>query len=376
MRLAVISFTKSGSWLCGKLTKRLQELGYACMGYVQPRFLNEVQEVTGLCPLTGSLNDWTEQQFRQAEGLIYIGAAGIAVRAIAPFIKDKMTDPAVVVLDEQAQFAISLLSGHIGGANELTGLVSEITGAMPVITTATDVNRKTAIDVWAKQRGLMLSDRILAKETAAALLAEEAVGFYSDYPLTEPVPEGFIKGELGRLQVWLTARVIPGGEHMVSWFCEADGRILRLIPPSLAVGVGCRKGVSAAVIETRIRQVFDEANLDMRAIAGLFSIDLKQQEEGLLKTAANLQVPFCTYSAEILQNVTEAESPVHDVRRKVHITSSDFVQAVTGVDNVCERAALAGAGTGAELLVCKQAGDGVTVAVAEKMMEIGMRVEE
>lgn len=364
MELAVISFTKSGSWLCGKLTKRLQELGYACKGYVLSRFLNEVQEVPGLCPISGTLNDWTGQQFGQVGGLIYIGAAGIAVRAIAPFLKDKMTDPAVVVLDEQAQFAVSLLSGHIGGANELTSLVSEITGAVPVITTATDVNRKTAIDVWAKKRGLMLSDRILAKDVAAALVAEEVVGFYSDYPLNEPIPEGFIKGELGRLQVWLTAHVVPGPEHMVSWFCNADSRILRLIPCSLAVGVGCRKGVSAAVIETQIRQVFDKANLDVRAIAGLFSIDLKQQEEGLLKAAEELQVPFCTYSAEILQNITES------------VTSSVFVQAITGVDNVCERAALAGAGPGAELLVCKQAGDGVTVAVAGKKMEIGMREKE
>lgn len=376
MRLAVISFTKSGSWLCGKLTKRLQELGNTCTGYVQPRFLNEVQEIPGLCPFAGSLNNWTGQQFAQVDGLIYIGAAGIAVRAIAPFLQDKMTDPAVVVLDEQAQFVISLLSGHIGGANELAGLVGEITGATPVITTATDVNQKTAIDVWAKKRGLVLSDRTLAKETAAALLAEEAVGFYSDYPLNEPVPEGFVKGELGRMQVWLTARVVPGPEHMVSWFCDADGQILRLIPPSLAVGVGCRKGVPAEIIATRIRQVFAEANLDMRAIAGLFSIHLKQHEEGILKTAAELQVPFCTYSAEVLGKVTEAESlPPHD-RRKTSITSSAFVQMITGVDNVCERAALAGAGIGAELLVCKQVGDGVTVAVAEKKLRIGSREEE
>lgn len=364
MKLAVISFTKSGCWLCGKLTKRLQEMGYSCKGYVQSRFLNEVHEVPGLCQISGSLNNWTGQQFGQVGGLIYIGAAGIAVRAIAPFLKDKMTDPAVVVLDEQARFVVSLLSGHIGGANELTSLVSEITGAVPVITTATDVNRKTTIDVWAKKRGLLLSDRTLAKEVAAALLEEEVIGFYSDYSLNEPVPEGFIKGELGRLQVWLTAHVVPGPEHMVSWFCDADGRILRLIPRSLTVGIGCRKGVSAAVIERKIRQVFDEANLDMRAIAGLFSIDLKQQEEGILKTAEELQVPFCTYGAEILQNITES------------VTSSVFVQAVTGVDNVCERAALTGAGPGAELLVHKQAGDGVTVAVAEKKMEIGMREKE
>lgn len=364
MKLAVISFTRSGSRLCEKLVKRLPELGYACKGYAAPRFLHEIQAPPGLCPITGSLNDWTGQQFGQAEGLIYIGAAGIAVRAIAPFLEDKMTDPAVVVLDEQAQFAVSLLSGHIGGANELTRIVSEITGAIPVITTATDRNRKTAVDVWAQKRGLALSDRILAKETAAALLAGDSVGFYSDYPLNEPAPADFVTEGPGRLQVWITARVIPGPEQMASWFGDAGGRILRLIPPGLAVGIGCRKGVSPAVIEKRIRQVFHEANLDMRAIAGLFSIDLKQQEEGLINAAAKLQVPFCTYSARTLQHI------------KASVSASVFVQTVTGVDNICERAALAGAGAGARLLVRKQSGAGVTVAVAEKKMEIGLREEE
>lgn len=354
MRLAVISFTKSGSLLCRKLTKSLSKVGHECKGYVQPRFLEESPAISGLFPIIGSLNSWTGQQFGQVDGLIYIGAAGIAVRAIAPFLIDKMTDPAVVVLDEQAHFAISLLSGHVGGANELAGLVGELTSAMPVITTGTDVNHKTAIDVWAKKRGLVLSDRTLGKNVAAALLAEEEVGFYSDYPMNEPVPTDFIKGRRGKLQVWITSHTIPEVD---------DSRILRLIPPSLTVGVGCRKGVAATVVETHIQQIFREAKLDLRAIAGLFSIDLKQQEEGLLRTAAKLQVPFSTYSAERLQQITES------------VTSSSFVQAVTGVDNVCERAALTGAGAGAQLLVCLQAGNGVTVAVAEKKIEIGPREE-
>lgn len=358
MKLAIISFTKQGSYWCGWLSRRLQELGHDCSGYVQSRFLNEVQEYPGLCPIRETLAEWTGSRFARVDGLVFIGAAGIAVRAIAPFVADKKTDPAVVVVDDCGRYAISLLSGHVGGANELTRMVAAITGAEPVITTATDINGKTAIDVWAQQRNLQWPDRELAKQVSAALLEGEPVGFYSDYPLAEPVPEDFVKGEICRYHVWITANLKPESRQMISWFSNPQTKILRLVPKSLTVGIGCRRGIGADVLQKQLAQVFADYNLDLLAIDRIASIELKKDEAGILSLAEGLDVPFDVFEAETLADVAGT------------VSASEFVKSVTGVDNVCERAALAAAGANGELIVNKQAGNGVTIAVAKQQIKI------
>ena len=345
--------------MCGRLVKRGRELGWDCGGYVMDRFLNTVQDVPGICPVREPVAEWTKRRFGQVDGLVYIGAAGIAVRAVAPCLKDKMADPAVVVIDEKGEYVISLLSGHIGGANELARRLADMLGAVPVITTASDVCRKTAIDVWAKDRDLRLSDRILAKKVAACILDGEPVGFYSDYPIHGPLPEGFCRGELCRMNVWVTSRQKPEETDMVSMFSREDTQILRLIPRTLTVGIGCRRGVEGAGIMQMVMETVEKGNLDFRAVAGVASIDIKKEEAGILAVAEELGVPFLTFSAEELNAVQGVFTP------------SGFVKQVTGTDNVCERSALAGAGAGARLLVKKQAADGITVAVAESRPGIG-----
>ena len=127
MKLALISFTKTGASLCCQLTKNLQKQGYMCEGYIPCRFFQETEgrEDKGIYGLEESALEWTKRQFFQMDGLIYIGAAGIAVRSVAPFLRDKLTDPGVVAVDEIGQYAISLLSGHVGGANELAKAVAK-----------------------------------------------------------------------------------------------------------------------------------------------------------------------------------------------------------------------------------------------------------
>lgn len=365
MKLAVISFTRAGAAVCGRLVKRFRELGESCDGYVQQRFLDELQEQPGLCPVKEPVADWAGSRFAQVDGLIFVGAAGIAVRAIAPHLRGKLTDPAVVVVDEKARFAISLLSGHVGGANVLAGRVAEILGAVPVVTTASDVNGREAIDVWAQRHGLTVGDRVLAKETAAELLSGHPVGFYSDYAVEVPLPDGCVQGQLCARNIWVTASCRrPGADDMVSWFAADPAGILRLVPRVLTVGVGCRRGTPAAVIKEAVRQVFVEHQLDLRAVARLASIDRKRDEQGILELAAQLGVPFLTCSAAEL---SQAEG---------EYSSSEFVRQVTGIDNVCERAAVLGAGAGARLVVRKQiyreADSAVTVAVAASEYRIGM----
>ena len=340
MKLAVISFTRTGESICEKLSKALSAAGADCPGYSGRKTGNAGSM---LQPVSGTLSEWTGQQFAACDGLIFIGAAGIAVRLIAPYLKDKLTDPAVIVVDEAGQFAISLLSGHVGGANRLTEWIAKILDAVPVVTTASDVRGRTAIDVWAADHGLVLTDRKLAKEIAAALLDGETVGYFSDYPISQPEGTGYEADVVHRLNVWITCRRQ-----------EEPGIFLRLIPKKLVLGIGCRRGTPGDVIETAVRETLEEHHLDICGVSGAASIDLKKDEAGLLETAAGLGIPFSTYSSEELAAV------------QGDFSESGFVRQVTGVGNVCERSALCCAGTGGRLIVKKQVHNGVTVAVAEK----------
>ena len=154
MKLAVISFTERGSRLNRSVSELLRREGID----VESTALAKYAESSGLPPLSGSLHDWTGRMFGSRDALLFIGACGIAVRSIAPYLQGKDKDPAVVVLDERGIFAISLLSGHLGGANELTAVLANLTGAIPVITTATDINGRFAVDVFAKKQNLWISD--------------------------------------------------------------------------------------------------------------------------------------------------------------------------------------------------------------------------
>lgn len=359
MKLAVICFTRAGSCICRKLVQRFRALGEGCDGYVQKKYSDEFQEQPGICAMEEPVGTLTGRLFAQVDGIIYIGAAGIAVRAIAPCLKDKMTDPAVVVADEKGRYAVSLLSGHVGGANSLTCKVAEILGGEPVITTASDVQEITATDVWAKERGLLLSDRIAAREVAAALVDGEPVGFYSDFKLQGPVPRDYTYGQMCRFNVWVTCRMRPEADSAIAMFLPENAQTLRLIPKVLTVGIGCRKGVDGVRIRAAVKQVLEAHNLEPRAIAQIASVDRKREEAGLCALAGELGIPFVTFSAGTLERIPGT------------LSESDFVRAVIGTGNVCERAALAGAGEGAVLLVPRQVCDGVTVAVARAYMEIG-----
>lgn len=354
MKLAVLSFTRQGSICCEKLVKGLRGKGETCSGYVQEKFLDTCHEVPGLIPVRQTVYEWTREQFTEADGLIFIGAAGIAVRAIAPYLKDKKTDPAVVVVDEKGTWAISLLSGHAGGANRLTKTVAGILAGTAVITTATDVEGKAAIDVFAVEAGLTISDWQLAKIVSAEILEEHPVGFFSDFSWPEEIPEGFTQKQNCEYHVWVTAKNVQEKEDLITLFLTSESRILRLIPPIYCVGIGCRKGTPKSKIEHALSAVMRENNLAVEGIAAFASIDLKKEEPGIRELAGEWKIKFLTYSKDELNAV------------KGDFTASAFVKQVTGADNVCERSALACAGEQGTLLVRKQAACGVTIAVARQ----------
>ena len=333
MTAAIFAYSRTGCQTARRVLSSLGQVSAVC--YTLSRL-----EEPGFLPLDASTYAET---FSGCDALIFVGACGIAVRKIAPFVRDKKTDPAVVVIDERANFVIPLLSGHIGGANRLAVRLADVLGATAAVTTATDVNGKFAVDAWAAENGCAISDMQLAKAFAAGIL-EHDLPLCSAFPVIPPLPGGILESDAGSLGVYIG--------------CDCNApfeKTLRLVPKKLRVGVGCRKGISQAAVETAIFQVFADHALDLRAISGVYSIDLKKEEPGLLAACAANGWPFGCYSAEELRAVPG------------EFTKSKFVASVTGVDNVCERAALCGAET---LLVKKTALDGVTVAVAIEHWEV------
>ena len=326
MTVAVIVFTRRGAELGRKLAAALGGALYA-----PARFAADA----GAEPVP-ALDAWTAARWEDSDALVFVGAAGIAVRAVAPHVRDKFTDPAVVSVDEAGRFAVPLLSGHVGGANELALRVAELTGGQAAVSTATDVNDLFAVDVWAKGNGLVITDRALAKEVSAALLEGKAVGFASDWG--HPCPAGLTQGP-AEIGVWVTARTGAG----------PFSRTLRLAPKGLILGVGCRRGTERAAIEEAAAEAL--AGYEPLAVAAVATIDLKKDEPGLLAFCAARGLPLLTFSAG------ELSAAAGD------FTPSDFVKGVTGVDNVCERAAAA---AGGRIVVPKLAKNGVTASVARK----------
>lgn len=290
-----------------------------------------------------TLTETVAQAFRDANALIFIGACGIAVRGIAPFVSSKTTDPAVLVIDDNATWVISLLSGHIGGANDLSRTIAGLLCAQPIITTATDINKVFAVDVWARRQGLTIDSMQKAKTLSARLLAGETVPLKSEYPLPVPLPKGLIK----------TGRIGATFGVGISVFTNLPQEWLRLIPHSVYLGIGCRKGVSADAVGRTIAAALEQRQIDPRSIAGVGTIDIKQHEPGLTAFCRDNGWTLRRYSAEQLMRVPGS------------FTASEFVASVTGADNVCERSAVL-ASDGGRLLFGKYAEDGVTTAAAEK----------
>lgn len=283
------------------------------------------------------LAEWTSAQFAQADALIFVGAVGIAVRAIAPHCKSKATDPAVVVLDECGRFAVPLLSGHLGGANALARALAEACGAIPVITTATDANGVFAVDEWAKAQGCAVLEPERIKLVSGALLAGRTVRLVSDWPVQGTPPAGVDP-----------ARTPAEADFALT--LSPAGDALHLVPRIGVLGIGCRRGTCAEQLEAAFADFCARHSLAPACIAAAASIDLKADEAGLLAFCRAHGWPITFYSAEQLRALPGPFTP------------SPFVQSVTGVDNVCERAAVLA--SGGCIRIPKQAGGGVTFALA------------
>lgn len=306
-------------------------------------------EKSGACEMDARTRDAGTRH--PCDAIIFVGATGIAVRAIAPFIHGKAVDPAVLVIDEAGRYVISLLSGHLGGANALARTAASLIEAEPIITTATDAESAFAVDTFAKENGFLLTDLRKAKDVSAKVLRGEKLRIYSDIPM-----ERLVHRPARHEAELVPAQDIDRADIVISYrtklLNQATG--LRLIAKRVHVGLGARKGVTQAEVAAAVATCLEDAGIDPRAVVALASIDLKKQEAGILAYSYESGVPFVTYTAEELRTVEGA------------FAGSSFVQSVTGVANVCERAAAYAAGRSghAEVLVHKTIHGSVTTAVA------------
>ena len=305
MKTAIITFTNNGKKLSGELKDKIKAFGEADV-------FNAHDEKN-----TDSLHNFIKIHFVKGGAIVFIGAAGIAVRMIASLVKDKTTDPAVLVLDEKGQYVIPILSGHIGGANELSGRIASAIGAIPVITTATDINGRFAVDIYAKENGLELPKRADIVDISSKVLDGAGAS---------------IRNEAEEDSVYITI----------------DDAKLRLRRRPYVLGIGCKKGIRFSQLEAYIGSILDDYMLSLSDIGLVATIDFKKEEKGLLEWCREHKKKLITFS------------PAELMRQEGDFSGSDFVKQTTGADNVCERAVVA---AGCRLYAKKMAKYGITLAI-------------
>lgn len=336
MNIAIFTYSAEGVQTGQRISSAICE--HNISAYAPERYC-----AAGFSPIPSPSSDFYKEMFDHSDALIYVGACGIAVRTIAPYIHSKLSDPAVLCIDDKAQYIIPLLSGHIGGANRLAKILADRLGSQPIITTATDIHHRFSVDSWAVENNYLLDDLSLTKEISAAIL-ERDIPFSSQFPVSLSLPDGLYSDSEGSLGIFL------GWEKQ-----QPYDKTLRIIPKCLHLGIGCRKGTSEETIRNTVMVILANENIDLRALKCAASINLKEHEPGLLTFCDLMNLPCTFYTAEELQSVPG------------NFQHSDFVQSVTGVDNVCERAAMMHAD---KLILSKRSLNGVTVALGAELKEV------
>jgi len=277
------------------------------------------------------------------EQFIFIMATGIVVRSISSLIKNKWSDPAVIVIDESAKYVISLLSGHIGGANKFAKEIATILGSTPIITTATDINNLTSIELWAKEKGLIIENPSQLPEITRRYLSKGGLRVYTEISID--LPEEFIKVP----KVSYADIVITTKEKIQVCDCRVKTQ-LYLRPKNLFIGLGCNSNTPFEEIEYAITKTFKNHNLSLLSIACVSTLKQKSDEVGIKEFVKRYKLPLKSFSKEELNKVN-------------NISVSKAAIKSVGVKAVAEPAAILSS-CGGKLIIPKQKIGNVTIAVA------------
>ena len=317
--MVIVAFTRQGVELASKIAARLENTRV----FAPVRYAGDNCE-----PLDSTVFDWAGEWFSRSGALVFVSAVGIAVRAIAPHVRDKTTDPAVVALDDAGENVVCLLSGHMGGGNDLAVRIAAVTGGRAIVTTATDVHGIESVDEWAVKNDCAVENPRAIKAVSAAMLDNLPVGvaitdeLFNEFDeLSPPWP----------VTLWLRPRV-------------------------LVLGVGCKRGIEKKALDAAVGDFLTGAGRSPLSLKAVASVDLKRDEPAIVDFCREKGIPFFTFSAEELSRVEGLFTAFN---------SSQKVLEVTGVDNVCERAAVRAAHGGA-LLRGKTLYPGIALALARE----------
>ncbi|WP_457553756.1 cobalt-precorrin 5A hydrolase [Desulfobacula sp.] len=322
-----------------KLSQKLKQAENEYVFFISDRFDD------GTCDVSfKSLRECVGENFNRYPSHLFIMATGIVIRVIADHIKHKTIDPAVVSMDDTGRYVISLLSGHLGGANQLAHKIADLTGADAVLSTATDVNQVPSIDMIAKKKGLRIENPEMIKKINMAFLEKEKIGLYD--------PFSFFSDFLEGRTIFFSSNTKECGYHViVDDGIHYDDECLRLRPLTLCVGIGCNRGTPECEIMDLLKEMFLQNKLSLLSIRCIATIDIKKDENGILEASKSLNVPVVFFENQELDAVKDVKN------------ISQIVKKYTGAKSVCEAAAILAAANG-ELIVEKQKTKNVTLAVA------------
>lgn len=337
MSTAIITLSKAAR----DLALKIKQTNNSYCIYTMPKYQLEGTEL-----IDGKFSSFVGDIFNKYDTLIFIMATGIVVRSIAPYLKHKSLDPAVLVVDNKAQYVISLLSGHLGGANEKAEQLAKEISATAIITTASDLNHKLAVDMFAKQNNLVIKDFNNAKLVTSLIINEEQVGILTDFALKRVLLPHNVKiiksinNDINGLIYITNKQVLP----------QFSGELVQLIKPNIVIGIGCKKGIEANHVINTVYAKLKQLNLANEAVVKIASVDIKKNEPAILELAKKLGVSYITYSVKELNEVEHL------------FEISQFVKKTIGVGTVCEAAGYLASQQG-ECLVKKEKHSGVTLSI-------------
>ena len=334
MKIAIISVSKKGQDLALKLKEKLDQDSTVIRTDLYHK------NVKKYFPLL----------FQEYDSIIAIMASGILIRSIAPLIESKVTDPAVLNIDDNGNFVISTLSGHLGGANKLTEKIAGLIDATPVITTSTDVNKKLGIDVMAKDLYLSIDNTSEILFFNKVILEGKEISFEVNPNKNFDYLFEYLNNITLEIDVSIefSSKVNPNEIHV-----QYDNHKIILKEREIVVGIGCRRGKECEKIYSAFKKSIDDLDIHESRVNMLTSAEIKKDEKGILELSKQLDKPV--YFVE-LDKIKLFESK--------DIQKSEFVKSKFGIYGVCEPSALITAGFDSELIYKKTSYDGVTIAVA------------
>jgi len=341
MKVACLSFTSKGREIGEQILKNYEQ---------KPNFVEAIKHFHN-SSIKGGIKTILPEVVRKYDGIVFISATGIAIRMMIPFIKDKKTDPAIVVVDDLGRYSISLLSGHIGGANTLSKEIGNIIDAKPIITTASDSRGIEAVDMYAIRNNLYMKNMNSVKKITALMIEGKKIGFYSEIKakigysnLIEIEDKQGIKLIEEKVDGILLVTSQKGIKPSIPY------TILR--PQNLNIGIGCRKGTRGKDIINSIIDLLNKNSLSEESIKSIGTVSIKKNEKGIIEASEYFSCPMNIFTKEEIKKVEDS------------FQKSQFVKEKIGVYGVSEPSAYL---SGGNLIVDKTIYNGITLAISKEV---------